>query len=219
MMEQAKVKDRRREDRFVSVLRVCCLETDSGLDFAFVRNISANGVQIEADLTEPVGAMVSYSLDDDARIAARIAWKKDGRIGLVNCAHLGAKERLYPRRAIRLPLSIDCTAWIGGAPTRGKLENISQSGARIIGMPNLPVGKAVSLTIGNITLDSVTVRWVEKEKAGVKFSRPLPLDKLNAIIGQQRIRNSMKLVEPVRQAVSMDEACNDRTEQFYKMGA
>lgn len=180
--------DRRQEERYVSVLRVCCIESSQGVSFALLRNISANGAQIEVDIPDPVGAPVSYFFDDNFRVEAEIAWKKDGRIGLVNRAFSGSNAQIYPRRALRVPLSEPARIWINGRPETGSVANISQTGALLLSEAEFPTGTLITLEVGSLALPNVTVRWSSGKSAGVKFERPLNMSELKAIVEQRRQR-------------------------------
>ena len=174
--------DRRQENRTISVLRVCCIETDHGISFALLRNISPNGAQIEADLPDPVGAQICYFFDDSFRIQATIAWKQGGRIGLANREIADINIKSFPRRALRVPLSAPGRVWINGQQVSAKVENISQTGALVLGEFDLPKGALISLDIGKLVLANVTVRWAASKSAGVRFERPLHISELKRIV-------------------------------------
>jgi len=181
-MEEVPNQDRRQEGRYVSVLRVCCIETSQGIDFALLRNISANGAQIEADVPDPVGSPISYFFDDNFRVEAEIAWKKDGRVGLANRTFSGSNARSFPRRALRVPLSEPARAWIDGVKHDVRVANISQSGALLLGIANFRVGALMTLEIGHLALPNVTVRWVTDQSAGVKFEHPVHVRDLRRLV-------------------------------------
>lgn len=181
-MHPIKSDERRQEGRVMSVLQVCRIETSSGAGFALVRNISSQGAQIEAEISDPIGSEATYSLDDKTFIAARIAWRKDGRIGLENLAATAIHQNMFPRRAVRIPLSLKGQVWIGGSPHQVQVRNISQSGVLLDGLPFLEAGTLLTLKVGRITLSNAVVRWSEGSQVGIKFARPLVLKDLNAVI-------------------------------------
>ena len=187
-MRATPTTERRQEERYVSVLRVCCIESSEGVTFALLKNISANGAQIEADIPDPVGAPVSYFFDDNFRVEADIAWKKDGRIGLVNRTFSGSNAQVFPRRALRVPLSEPARIWINGIPEAGSVANISQTGALILSGTDIPAGALITLEVGTLVLSNVAVRWSSGKSAGVKFERPLHMRELKIIVEQRRQR-------------------------------
>lgn len=180
--------DRREEERYVSVLRICCIETSQGASFALLRNISANGAQIEADIPDPVGSPISYFFDDNFRVEAEIAWKKDGRAGLVNRTFSGSNAQSFPRRALRVPLSEPAKAWINGIELAVSVANISQSGALLLGKIDAPVGALITLQIGRLELHNVSLRWFANNSAGAKFERPLHMRELKQIVESRHLR-------------------------------
>jgi len=173
----------RKERRIISVYRTCYVGTDDKVQFALLRNVSEGGAQIEADIEAPIGTTVYYSLDEGTRIEAEIRWKKDGRIGLENRSLRRLREEAFPRRAIRLPMRHEGDAWVDGKPYKVRISNISQLGARLIGLPPVTVGKPIVLKIGAIEIHSVTARWVGDLATGVRFPRALSISDLNEILG------------------------------------
>lgn len=188
MIESKPTDDRRQEGRYVSVLRVCCIETSQGVSFALLRNISANGAQIEADIPDPIGAPISYFFDDNFRVEAEIAWKKDGRVGLANRTFSGSNAQSFPRRALRIPLSEPARAWINGVPAQVSVANISQTGALLLSDAEFPVGALLTIEMGRLVLHNVTIRWSANHSAGVKFERPLHMRELKEIVDRRRER-------------------------------
>ena len=191
-MSSTPSEDRRQEDRYVSVLRVCCIETSQGVTFALLRNISANGAQIEADVPDPVGSPISYFFDDNFRVEAEIAWKNDGRIGLANRNFAGSNSQKFPRRALRVPLSEPAEVWINGLKANVSIANISQTGSLLLGDVSFPPGALITLKIGKLVLHNVTVRWSASSSAGVKFEHPLHMRDLKEIVEQRRKRMNPK---------------------------
>lgn len=177
--------DGRKEGRVISVFRTCYVGTDDEVQFALLRNVSDSGAQIEGSISAPVGATVYYSIDEGTRIEAEIRWKEDGRIGLANRQTQRTQPKSFPRRAPRLPLRHVANAWVDGRRHQVRIANISQQGARVIGLPEVPVGKPIVLQLGSIEIQSVTARWVGQMAAGVRFPRPLPIAQLNEIIRLQ----------------------------------
>jgi hypothetical protein len=182
---QATELDERKERRVISVYRTCYVGTDDAVQFALLRNLSEGGAQIEGEISAPIGATVFYAIDEGTRIEAEIRWKKDGRVGLVNRETRRIQPESYPRRAVRLPLRHEANAWVDGKRFQVRIANISQQGARVVGLPEVPVGKPIVLQMGSIEIQSVTARWVGGMAAGVRFPRPLPIAQLNEILSLQ----------------------------------
>jgi hypothetical protein len=184
-MPAIEYNDERKERRVISVYRTCYVGTDDQVQFAILRNLSDGGAQIEGEISAPVGSTVYYAVDEGTRIEAEIRWKKDGRIGLVNRETRRVQPASFPRRAVRLPLRHEANAWVDGRRFRVRIANISQQGARVVGLPEVPVGKPIVLQMGSIEIQSVTARWVGRMAAGVRFPRPLPIAQLNEILRLQ----------------------------------
>ena len=184
-MPAIEYNDERKEGRVISVYRTCYVGTDDQVQFALLRNLSEGGAQIEGEISAPIGATVYYAIDEGTRIEAEIRWKKDGRIGLANREARQLQPASFPRRAVRLPMRHEANAWVDGRRFQVRIANISQQGARVIGLPEVPVGKPIVLQMGSIEIQSVTARWVGGMAAGVRFPRPLPIAQLNEILRLQ----------------------------------
>lgn len=194
-MPAIEYNDERSERRVISVYRTCYVGTNDQVQFALLRNVSDGGAQIEGEISAPVGATVYYSIEEGTRIEAEIRWKQDGRIGLVNRETRRLQPESYPRRAVRLPLRHEANAWVDGKRFLVRIANISQQGARVVGLPEVPVGKPIVLQMGAIEIQSVTARWVGRMAAGVRFPRPLPIAQLNEIVKLQSSQSHGKADE------------------------
>ena len=215
-MKPTDFNEARKEGRIMSVYRTCYVGTDENVQFALLRNLSEGGAQVEADISAPVGATVFYALDEGARIEAEIRWKKDGRIGLANLAKQELQNESFPRRAIRLPLRYSGDAWVDGQHYNVRIVNVSQQGARLIGLPRVPVGKPIFLKIGSLEIHSVTARWVGDVATGVKFPTPLPIAQLNDILSAESGRVADPSAAPQHDFEVSDPAAPPHTSQYYK---
>ena len=174
--------NRRIASRYLSVFRICSIETAGERCFAVLRNVSDNGAQIESSQALPVGTTIYYSLDGSTAIEAEVKWCQNGRIGLRNKSdepHTGPE---FPRRAARISTVQDGEAWVDGKRISVRIENLSQRGARVIGLPVLSVGKPIFLKFAALELEFVTVRWSNRDTCGVRFAKPLHIKELNAAL-------------------------------------
>lgn len=185
-MLDTEAKEARSERRIVSLYKTCCVAVGDQVRFALLRNYSDGGAQIEGEIDAPVGARVYYMPEEGVRIEAEIRWKDGARVGLANRSVETPQGRRYPNRPLRLPMVRDAIAWIDGTRFAVRIANISQRGARLIGLPRLPVGKLIVLKVGTFEIQSVTARWTGDVATGVRFPRPLPLTSLNRLLSAEQ---------------------------------
>jgi diguanylate cyclase (GGDEF)-like protein len=69
----------------------------------------------------------------------------------------------------------------GGQRYDANVRNISQSGALVEGLRNVPAGTIFRIHLADGQTVNGTVRWSEEERMGVEFSEPLELDETGRI--------------------------------------
>ncbi len=84
----------------------------------------------------------------------------------------------------------------GGDFYKGTVRNISQGGAMIEGLWNVPVGTAFNIAISATVVVKARTIWSENQKMGVKFEQQLALDKNGQVaIGGDEERRSIRTDE------------------------
>ncbi len=80
----------------------------------------------------------------------------------------------------------------GGQRYDANVRNISQSGALIEGVRNVPAGTVFRVHLADGHVVTAVARWCEDERIGVEFSEPLELDETGriAIIAPRRARRA-----------------------------
>ena len=61
----------------------------------------------------------------------------------------------------------------GGQYYNGTIRNVSQTGALIEGLWNVPPGTIFRIAISDSTIVTATTRWCSQERMGVEFAAPL----------------------------------------------
>jgi diguanylate cyclase (GGDEF)-like protein/PAS domain S-box-containing protein len=69
-----------------------------------------------------------------------------------------------------------------GEKYEATIRNISQTGALVTGLWNVPGGTIFSLELGVGQTVTVTTRWCKEDRMGIEFSRPLDLDENGRIV-------------------------------------
>jgi len=70
----------------------------------------------------------------------------------------------------------------GSHQYHGTIRNISQSGAMIEGLWNVPTGTVFGVNLAEDYVMMATARWSKEDRMGVEFAQPLELDQTGAVL-------------------------------------
>lgn len=155
-----------------------------------IRNISMTGMMLETHYTLGFGNWVTVELRSGDRLQGSVVWSSEGRAGVefaaaIDVDHILAQAKAGPEGfcgpAPRAPrFDVECDARINcfGRYIDVKLENISQSGARIR-LPKPPrEDTEIILSVPGLPTRRCTTRWAREDKAGLIFLEPISYNDL-----------------------------------------
>ena len=183
----ANADDRRQHMRHVTVLRVAKINTEQSEELCLVRNISASGMMVHVYSDLSVGDSVSTELNSGKPISGKVAWHREGMIGIefdqkvnpdrVLSGHDFAPATAHPRPP-RVGLDLRGRIRVGSRYQAVTLCNISQGGANI--RPSEPdaVLEKVILMDNGLPPIAGSVRWQDQEYAGIEFDIPVSFEVL-----------------------------------------
>jgi diguanylate cyclase (GGDEF)-like protein/PAS domain S-box-containing protein len=93
-------------------------------------------------------------------------------------------------RASRLTMLRKVVLEHGGERYDGTIRNISQSGALVEGLWNVPPGTEFNLHLSPGQIVKITARWSKDDRMGAEFAVPLPLDQEGRIAVQSAPRET-----------------------------
>lgn len=167
--------ERRQQPRAMSVFKSAYVQTQGGLQFVTLRNISGSGVCMDACPGMAEGAEVEFCIDSTGMRKGTVRWVKDGLCGIAitddQCDETSAQP--FPPRSVRLPLSVDVGLYIGGQREEGVLHNISIRGACISSAAAILAGQLVSIEVCGWYFELASVRWVKRGLFGLRFAEPI----------------------------------------------
>ncbi|WP_211483501.1 PilZ domain-containing protein [Pontixanthobacter rizhaonensis] len=178
--------DQRKQKRFISLFRPCCVEYQGQSYLAVVKNISSGGAQFCTELPLSVGDEITYYWDSRHRFSGRVVWHRDDNVGVRNHETCDDISALQPTRSVRVPCEILATMWIDGQPTSCLVSNISLRGLCAFGVDGLEKGKLVTVVIGNFVFQSAIVRWSQYGLLGLAFAAPMRLEELQELLKANR---------------------------------
>lgn len=189
--------DRRKGERYFSLLRVGALVIDGRRELCLIRNISAGGMMIRPYSLIRTGSDVSVELKHGVMVSGLAQWAEDGLIGvtfhepidvaalLTNSAD-GPQPRM-PRIALDCPISVRQDATI----YRSRGINISQGGICVRLEADLDIGAHVIITTPGLQPTAGVVKWQDGDFYGIGFNRVFPVDELMIFL-QGQLQNERR---------------------------
>ena len=174
--------ERRQGNRHVSVFRVGRLVCGDRDQLCVIRNISAGGVAIEANIVPAIGSRVTVELRSDRRLDATVRWSRPREAGVNFDAPIDVAAMLKEERPSILRLQPRAPRFIrhGAVHVAGTTEsvdgvvaNISINGVGIIGVADFQRDEAVVVSIEGLGAAHGVVRWNARGEIGVRLTRPL----------------------------------------------
>jgi hypothetical protein len=185
-------RDRRGDERYLSLLRVGAIMVDGRRELCLIRNISAGGMMIRAYSDIPVGTPLSVELKQGDPVSGTVKWVEDGLTGVTFESTIDVLLLLVPPGdgpRPRLPrIEVDCTAWVreDGDVIRTRVVNVSQGGLCVEPRSALTVGANVVITLPGLTPVAGVVKWNDGGSYGLAFNRALVLSELVAWLQEQQ---------------------------------
>lgn len=181
--------ERRREERYLTILRVGILIVDGRRELCLVRNISAGGLLAHVYTPLEEGRRVTVELKSNQPIAGSIVWVRDANIGIafdepVDIAALLANppvlENGWRPRLPRVEIDRMATLRSGARTHWAQARDISQGGIKLDMERPLPPGAEVVVTPEHLRPLAGTVRWHDGHACGIAFNALIPFDELIA---------------------------------------
>ena len=184
--------ERRKGERYLSLLRVGALLIDGRRELCLVRNVSAGGMLIRPYSSIAEGTAVSIELKHGEAVSGAARWNEDGLVGIAFdqpidvVALLATSEDGTQPRMPRIELS--CTAWVREDADiyRTRTLNISQGGMGVQGDPKLRVHTKVIVSLAGLGPIDAVVKWKDGDRYGIGFNRVLAVNELMGFLRQQQ---------------------------------
>ena len=184
--------DRRKGERYLSLLRVGAMLVDGRRELCLVRNVSAGGMLIRPYSPISAGTAVTIELKHGETVSGVARWIEDGMVGIEFdqpidvVALLTSSEDGQQPRMPRIELS--CTAWVREDADiyRTRTINISQGGMCVAGDPRLRVDVDVIVSLAGLGPLAGLVKWKEGDRYGIGFNRVLAVNELMSFLRQQQ---------------------------------
>lgn len=174
----------RAAPRFTLMLRAAKLVTPVGEFLCVLRDASATG--FKAKLFHPLPDVDGYELElgSGERFAVEPVWQADGHAGFrfsdgsIDVHALIEEAGEFPKRHIRLALTLPVAIEAAGESRAAELRNLSQNGAAIEIELGLALGQLVRFKADGLPPLDGRVRWRRGKAHGLVFQQGFRLDQL-----------------------------------------
>lgn len=179
-------EDRRRGERYLSIMRVGKLVKQDAQELCVIRNISSGGLMAHVTAPHAIGDRIEIELKSDARLVGEIVWVKDGNIGVRFDGEVEVSDILTHRpgadgrkaRAPRLEIHGEAKLRIEDMQCSAIIRDISQGGMKVDVADPLIAGRDIVIKVKGLETMTGVVRWCREGQAGLAFLRPIPFDAL-----------------------------------------
>jgi hypothetical protein len=184
--------DRRKGERYLSLLRVGAMLIDGRRELCLVRNVSAGGMLIRPYSPIAAGTAVTIELKHGETVSGVARWIEDGLVGIafdqpIDVVALLTSSEDGPQP--RMPrIELKCTAWVREDADiyRTRALNISQGGMCVAGDSRLKVDADVIVSMAGLGPIAGLVKWKEDDRYGIGFNCVLAVTDLMGFLRQQQ---------------------------------
>ena len=181
-------RDRRRDIRHLTILRVGLIVTDDSRELCLVRNISAGGLMALVYSPFELDQAVAIELKTNEAIPGRVTWVRESSIGIEFDERIDVSEVLssaavldngWRPRMPRVPVDRLATLRAGSRTYWVNACDISQGGVRVEADQPLEIGAETVVTLENFRPVQGVVRWRRENQAGISFNHVIPFHELS----------------------------------------
>lgn len=185
--------ERRKGERYFSLLRVGALIIDDRRELCLIRNVSAGGMMIRPYSPVQQGVRISVELKHGVTVSGEAQWADNGLVGVsfdepIDVVALLTKSEDGPQP--RMPrIALDCLVWVrqDADVHRSRAINISQGGICVRMDDEIDIGAHVIISTPGLSPTAGVVKWQDGEFYGIGFNRVFPVDELMDFLqGQQQ---------------------------------
>lgn len=184
--------ERRKGDRYLSLLRVGALMVGDRRELCLIRNVSAGGMMIRPYSAIEPGTRVSVELKHGESVSGVAQWSENGLTGVVFDSRIDVVTLLSASDGVpkpRMPrIELECTASLRheGEVWHARVVNISQGGICVESSTPLQINGDVVVGLPGLHSAAGVVRWKDGACYGIGFNRAYLVDELMAFLRQHQ---------------------------------
>jgi hypothetical protein len=184
--------ERRKGERYFSLLRVGALIVDDRRELCLIRNVSAGGMMIRPYSPVQQGVRISVELKHGVTVSGEAQWADNGLVGVsfdepIDVVALLTKSEDGPQP--RMPrIALDCLVWVrqDADVHRSRAINISQGGICVRMDDEIDIGAHVIISTPGLSPTAGVVKWQDGEFYGIGFNRVFAVDELMSFLQNQQ---------------------------------
>jgi hypothetical protein len=185
--EAPRPRERRRDPRQITILRVGTLIVGRHRELCLVRNISAGGLMAHVYMGLEEGQQLAVELRSGQLIPGSVSWIDGSNVGISFDRPIDVEEMLAAQAVLdngwrpRLPrVEVDrlATLRIGARVYPVSTVDISQGGVKLETDQPFEVGEDVVLSLDRFRPLQGVVRWTHGGLCGVSFNQIVPFHEL-----------------------------------------
>jgi hypothetical protein len=185
--ETPRPRERRQNQRHMTILRVGTLFAGGRRELCLIRNISAGGLMAHIYSRLGDGDRVSVELKANQRIDGRVTWIEGSNVGISFDAPIDVEEMLASHSGLengwrpRLPrVEVDrlATLRIGARVYGVGVRDISQGGVKLETDQPIDSGEDVVLSLEKLSTVQGVTRWYQAGFCGISFNQVIPFKDL-----------------------------------------
>lgn len=181
--------ERRRDLRRAIVQEIAKLVTDGREELCTIRDVSPGGLKAEVYRSVPEGTRVKVELRTGRTLAGKVAWARQGHIGIqfdehvpisAILTHCSFDARIGTLRPPRVACDLRGTLRIDFQDVAVRVENISQGGLKVISDEAVRPGGRCQIEVERLSMRAATVCWWHNGEGGLLLSKPLSFEEFAA---------------------------------------
>jgi hypothetical protein len=193
--EAAYARDRRRDIRHLTILRVGAVIVGERRELCLVRNISAGGLMAIVYTPIEKGERLAIELKTDHPIPGTVTWTRDSTIGVAFDEKIDVAEVLshsamldngWRPRMPRVPVDRMATLRAGARTYWVSTRDISQGGVKVEADQPIEIGGETVVTLENFRPITGVVRWRKDNVVGISFNQVIPFHELGRWLTKQK---------------------------------
>ena len=180
---QRSSQDMRGAERFALLIGGAKLIGETAEFLCVIRDVSETGLRIKLFHPLPAETRLAIELANGDFYFIERVWETEGEAGFrfaapIDVAQFIAEDSLFPRRPLRLRLSVPALLTADKGATVVRLHDLSQHGACIEAARHLAIGQQIKLEPEGLPDLIANVCWRSLPEYGVVFKNSFAFDEL-----------------------------------------
>lgn len=179
--------DHRVAPRFTLLLRMAKLICGGREFLCIVRDVSETGASVKLFHPLPSAGEMLLELPNGDRHPVETVWQDEGKAGFrfarpTDLSRLIESPSEFPKRPVRVSLTVPGELCFGGRVLAVEIRNISQHGALIACGEKLPIFQRLILRASHMPEIRAKVRWRRQDECGLVFEDTFQFGELAQVV-------------------------------------